>query len=92
MSPLLDRVIVDPNVCLGQPRVKGTRIMVWLILNYLARGDRVEDILALYPALTREKIKTCFAYAAEATYERVVSIDVSRDHACPLPLDQCRAV
>jgi hypothetical protein len=45
MSPLLERITVDPNVCHGQPCVKGTRIMVWLILNFLANGDSVEDIL-----------------------------------------------
>ncbi|MGB6068664.1 MAG: DUF433 domain-containing protein [Desulfomonilaceae bacterium] len=64
MSPLLERISVDPNVCHGQPCVKGTRIMVWLILNYLASGDRVEDILAAYPAVTRDDIRACLAYAA----------------------------
>jgi len=65
MSPLLDRIIVDPNVCHGQPCVRGTRIMVRLILNYLANGDSVEDILASYPSLTGEDIRACLAYAAE---------------------------
>jgi len=46
MSALLDRICVDPQLCHGQPCIKGTRIMVWLILNYLANGDSVEDILA----------------------------------------------
>jgi hypothetical protein len=48
MSALLDRICVDPQLCHGQPCIKGTRIMVWLILNYLANGDSVEDILALH--------------------------------------------
>jgi len=48
MSVLLDRICVDPQLCHGQPCIKGTRIMVWLILNYLANGDSVEDILALF--------------------------------------------
>ncbi len=76
MSPLLDRITVDPNVCHGQPCVKGTRIMVWLVLNYLASGDSVEDILASYPGLTPEDIRACLAYAAETTRETVVTIDV----------------
>ncbi len=81
MSPLLERISVDPNVCHGQPCVKGTRIMVWLILNYLASGDSFEDILAAYPALTRDDIRACLAYAAENARERVISIDASHDRA-----------
>jgi len=76
MSSLLDRIAVDPDVCHGQPCVKGTRILVWLVLDYLANGDSVEDILAAYPALTRDDIRACLAYAAETARERVVSIDV----------------
>lgn len=81
MSPLLDRISLDPNVCHGQPCVKGTRIMVWLILNYLASGDSIEDVLASYPGLTREDIRACLAYAAETTRETVVSIDMSHNRA-----------
>jgi uncharacterized protein (DUF433 family) len=81
MSPPMDRISVDPNVCHGQPCVKGTRIMVWLVLNYLANGDSIEEILAAYPNLTREDIRACLAYAAEAARERVVSIEVSQNHA-----------
>ncbi len=80
MSPLLDRITVDPGVCHGQPCVKGTRMMVWLILNYLANGDSMEDILAAYPDLTRDDIRACLAYAAEAARERVVSIGVRHNH------------
>ena len=60
---LLDRILVAPWICHGQPYVKGTRIMVWLIVQYLANGDSTEDILAAYPALTREDIQACLAYA-----------------------------
>lgn len=81
MSPLLDRIAVDPNLCHGQPCVKGTRIMVWLILNFLANGDGVEDILAAYPSLTQEDVRACLAYAAETSRERVVSIEMGQNHA-----------
>jgi uncharacterized protein (DUF433 family) len=81
VSPFSDRISVDPNVCHGQPCVKGTRVMVWLVLNYLANGDSIEDILAAYPNLTREDIRACLAYAAEAARERVVSIEVSHNNA-----------
>jgi uncharacterized protein (DUF433 family) len=62
MSSLIDRITVDPMVCHGQPCVKGTRVMVWLILNFLANGDKVEDILVAYPGITREDIQACLAY------------------------------
>ncbi len=81
MSLFLDRIAVDPSVCHGQPCVKGTRIMVWLILNYLANGDSEDDILAAYPGLTREDIRACLAYAAQTTREKVAPIDVSQNHA-----------
>lgn len=61
MSHFQERIGVDPNICHGKPRVKGTRIMVWLVLNYLANGDSIEDILAAYPALTREDVLACLA-------------------------------
>lgn len=77
MSSFQDRISVDPEVCHGQPCVKGTRIMVWLILHYLANGDSIDDVLAAYPALTREDVLACLAYAAETARERVVSVHVA---------------
>jgi uncharacterized protein (DUF433 family) len=81
MSPLLDRISVDPNVCHGQPCVKGTRIMVWLVLNYLANGDSIEDILASYPNLTEQDVRACLAYGAALAREKVVPIEISENHA-----------
>jgi uncharacterized protein (DUF433 family) len=77
MANLLDRISINPRVCHGQPCVKGTRIMVWLVVQYLANGDSVEDILAAYPSVTQEAIQACLAYAAEMTRERVLPIEVS---------------
>ena len=77
MDPLLQRISIDPKVCHGQPCVKGTRIMVWLIVQYLANGDSAEEILAAYPSLTRADIQACLLYAAEMTRERVLPISVT---------------
>ncbi len=60
------RIVSDPAVCHGNPVIHGTRIMVWLILEYLANGDNVDDILAAYPDLTREDVSACLAYASRA--------------------------
>ncbi len=72
------RISVDPNVCHGQPCVKGTRIMVWLILQYLANGDSEKEILVGYPDLCAEDIRACLAYAAESARERVLPIEVAQ--------------
>ena len=77
MDNPLERISIDPKVCHGQPCVKGTRIMVWLIVQYLANDDSAEEILAAYPSLTREDIQACLLYAAEMTRERVLPIPVA---------------
>jgi len=51
--------------------------MVWLVVQYFANGDGVDEILAAYPSLTREDIQACLAYAAEMTRERVLPIEMS---------------
>lgn len=73
----LERIAINPKICHGQPCVRGTRIMVWLVVQYLANGDAVEDILTAYPALSREDVQACLAYAAELTRERVLPIEMS---------------
>ncbi|HEO70555.1 MAG TPA: DUF433 domain-containing protein [Candidatus Hydrogenedentes bacterium] len=76
MSELLKRITTSPQVCHGQPCVRGTRIMVWLVLQYLGNGDSIEDVLAACPSLTREDIDACLAYAAESARERILPIEV----------------
>ena len=51
MNPLLNRISIDPNICFGKPCIKGTRIWVSLILDFLANGMMVDEILAEYPQL-----------------------------------------
>jgi uncharacterized protein (DUF433 family) len=62
MNPLLERISVNPQVCFGKPCIKGTRIWVSLILDFLASGSSVEDILQEYPQLEKEDILACLAY------------------------------
>lgn len=76
MPGRLERITVNPGLCHGQACIRGTRIMVWLVLEYLANGDTVEDILAAYPTLTKEDIEACLAYAAESARERILPIEV----------------
>jgi uncharacterized protein (DUF433 family) len=77
MKDWRERISIDPNVCHGKPCIKGTRIMVWIIVDYLANGDTVEEVLAAYPSLTREDVQAALAYAAEMTRERVIPVEVA---------------
>jgi uncharacterized protein (DUF433 family) len=59
-----ERIIVDPDICHGKPCIKGTRIMVSIILDYLSAGEPEQEILEQYPALRPEDIRAAVAYAA----------------------------
>ena len=78
MNALLDRISIDPAVCGGKPCIRGTRIWVSLILDYLADGMSEGDVMGEYPQLAREDILAAFAYGAEAARERLVSVPL--DH------------
>ena len=65
MNPLLQHISVDPNICFEKPCIRGTRIWVSLILDFLVNGISVEEILKEYPQLTKESILAAIAYGAE---------------------------
>lgn len=73
-EPLLNRISINPAVCHGQACIRGTRIMVSVILDNLAAGIRHEEMLASYPPLTDEDIDAALAYAAELARERTLSV------------------
>jgi len=76
MNSLLERISIDPNVCFGKPCIRGTRIWVSLILDFLASGTTMEEILEEYPQLTREDVLAAIAYGAEMARERYVEIPI----------------
>ena len=65
-------IVVDPMICHGRATIKGTRVMVSVVLDNFAAGLSVDDILSSYPSLTREAIQAALAYAAELTREQIV--------------------
>ncbi|NSW82029.1 MAG: DUF433 domain-containing protein [Syntrophothermus sp.] len=65
-------VVSDPRVMMGQPVIAGTRLTVELILEKLATGETVEQILDAHPRLTREALRAALAFAAEALRADVV--------------------
>lgn len=64
-NPLLERITLDPNVMTGKPVIKGTRLTVQHILNLLAHGTTIEEILKEYSGLTKEDVQACLLYASE---------------------------
>ena len=72
-----DRITADPAVCHGKACVRGTRVMVSVILDNVAAGASRQEILASYPSLKDPDIDAALAYAAELT----------REGTAPLPLE-----
>ena len=74
MTTPLDRISIDPKICFGKPCIKGTRIWVSLILDFMAGGETESQILVAYPQLRPEDIRAALAYAAEVARERIVPV------------------
>jgi uncharacterized protein (DUF433 family) len=73
---LLSRITINPNICFGKPCIRGHRIWVSLILDYLASGMTQRELLEEYPGLEEADILACIAYGAEMSRERFVEIPV----------------
>jgi uncharacterized protein (DUF433 family) len=67
-----DRIVVDPEILVGKPVIKGTRISVEFVIDLLARSWTAEQILKEYDHLTPEDIQACLAYAGELVREEKV--------------------
>jgi uncharacterized protein (DUF433 family) len=66
VSDLLERIDINPAVMLGKPVIRGTRITVEIILEKIAAGCSIEEILADYPRLSEEDVRAAVAYARQA--------------------------
>ena len=69
---LPEHIEIRPEVMMGKPCLKGTRIPVYLILEKLAAGETAEQILSAYPQLKAEHIRAALAYAAKLASEEIV--------------------
>jgi uncharacterized protein (DUF433 family) len=71
-----DRITIRPEVCLGQPAIRDTRITLGVILRLLAAGRSIDDVLQAYPALEADDVRQAMAYAAWAVSDqhRVVTL------------------
>lgn len=70
----LNRITIDPNLCLGQPTIRGMRITVGFVLKLLASQLSTQEILAAYPELEAEDIQQALNYAAWAVSDRIMDI------------------
>lgn len=60
-------IIADPEVCHGKPVFKGTRVMVWQVLEMMEEGKSVGDILKAFPAITKDHVSAALGYAVDIT-------------------------
>jgi uncharacterized protein (DUF433 family) len=68
-----ERITTNPNICNGKPVIRGMRITVSTVLEYLAAGESVEKILEAYPILEPEDIKACLAYAKKLSDKSILT-------------------
>ena len=67
-----EHIIIDPNILVGKPVIKGTRLSVEFILDLLAQGWLERDIIENYPGIDKEDIKACLGYASNALKNEIV--------------------
>lgn len=75
-------IIADPAICHGKPTFKGTRVMVWQVLEMLAEGATSGEVRKAYPTLTVAHIKAALEYASSITRENYVVVN-TRQAAVP---------
>jgi uncharacterized protein (DUF433 family) len=71
---LLSRISIDQNICFGKPCIRGHRIWVSLVLDFLAAGWTTQQLLEQYPGIEEADVLACIAYGAEMSRERYVDI------------------
>ena len=76
---LLARIRIDPNLCFGRLTIAGHRIWVSLILDFLAGGASMAELLESYPSLEEADVLACIAYGAEVSRERYFEIPVTAE-------------
>jgi uncharacterized protein (DUF433 family) len=76
---LLQRISIRPDVCFGKPCIRGHRIWVSLILDFLASGMSVREIREQYPQLEEVDVLACVAYGAEMARERYFEVPMASE-------------
>ncbi len=74
----VNRIIRDPDICGGEPVIRGTRVMLRTILASLAEGDSLEALLADFPTLTEDDVRAVIAFAAASAEEDLPLAEIPR--------------
>ena len=61
----MNRIVIEPDICNGQPTIQGTRSTAQTILEFLAAGDSIDDILEGYPSLSKADVLACIGLSSE---------------------------
>ena len=69
-----ERIVSDPNICGGEPVVRGTRIPVRVVLSHLASGEAESSLLGNFPTLTHDDVLACLDYAAYLVTEKAIAL------------------
>ena len=69
-----DYITVDPEVCHGRACVRGTRVLVSVVLDNLAAGLSLDEVTRSYPSVSADAVRAALAYAADLAGERVVAV------------------
>ncbi len=75
---LQGRISIDPDICNGKPTIRGKRITVHTVLDYLSAGESVSEILQQHPSLEAEDIPACLAFASRLMDQRYTLQKISR--------------
>ena len=77
METLLDRITIDEKICNGKPTIRGKRITVQTILEFLSAGEKEEELLKQFPSLEADDIKACLRFASELMGNHFIIKDLS---------------
>jgi uncharacterized protein (DUF433 family) len=77
IHPDFPRIAVNPEICFGKPRIKGTRMPITSILSYIAAGVSIEEFLTDFDWLTREDVLEAMAFASVMMQDKFVSLEKS---------------
>jgi len=76
MDALLNRITSNPDICNGKPIIRGMRISVVSVLEYLIAGETAENIIKAYPSLEMEDIKACLEFAKRVSDKSILDYDI----------------
>jgi uncharacterized protein (DUF433 family) len=77
MKSLIERITINPEICNGKPTIRGLRITVSTILEYLSAGETIENILKAYPMLEEEDVKACLEFAKAVTDKSFITYQIN---------------